>query len=267
MQTNPQVDSEKPVLNKAHIQRQFDRSAMRYDRVAKMQLDITRDLMAFASTDSNASLTVLDAGCGTGYGLLALKGAYPKASLMGLDLAPAMLEVAKGRCPQANYYLGDIEQLPFQSDSFGLTWSSSAIQWCDLSIAAKELSRVTKSGGQILVSTFSNGTLQEWRNLWCLTDVDSRFESIESIAKAFGQAGLTKVRLETRTYIQEFTSFNEAVKSIRDLGAGNAEHDRSRGLFGVEQYKKIKSKVDAMITLYGSLKLPYVVTFVVADKE
>jgi len=37
MQLNRQTVMSKHELNKAHIQRQFDRSASRYDRVAQMQ--------------------------------------------------------------------------------------------------------------------------------------------------------------------------------------------------------------------------------------
>ena len=160
MQLNHQTAMPKHELNKTHIQRQFDRSASRYDRVAQMQLQITQDLLAYVQVKPSKDLKVLDAGCGTGYGMQALADAYSKASITGVDIAPAMLEMAQVRCPDAQCLVGDIEQLQFQSNFFDLTWSSSAIQWCDVERAAKELMRVTKPGGQVLVSTFSNGTLQ-----------------------------------------------------------------------------------------------------------
>ena len=267
MQLDRQIELSGLQLDKTHIQRQFDRSASRYDDVAQMQLQITQDLMAYAPVKARSGLQILDAGCGTGYGMQALADVYPKASIVGVDIAPAMLEIAKVQCPHAQCQVGDIEQLQFQSNSFDLTWSSSAVQWCDIEQAAKELLRVTKPGGQVLVSTFSNGTLQDWRALWSLANTDDRFESDKSIVNAFQQAGLIDIKFETRTYAQSFTSFKQAVNSIRDLGAGNAEQSRSRGLFGVEQYKDIKVKVEKLIALNGELKLPYFVTFVTGTKD
>jgi len=191
---------------------------------------------------------------------------YPRAIFTGLDLSSSMLNEAQKNYPQAEFKQGDIEQLPFEDEAFDLTWSSSAIQWCDADKAISELVRVTQAGGQILLSTFTAGTLQDWRALWSLQD-SQRFDSVEKVESAFMNAGVSNVRLLTKVYTQTFTSFKSAVSSIRDLGAGNAEENRSRGLLGVQQYKRIKAQIDQTIADHGQLELPYFVTFVVAEKE
>jgi len=259
-----QSEAKQMSLNKSHIQRQFDRSAIRYDQVANMQKEIVNDLLTNSQLDWCPE-SVLDAGCGTGYGLERLINTYPDAIFTGLDLSPSMLKVAQKNGLNAKFKQGDIEQLPFEENAFDLTWSTSAIQWCETDKAIAELVRVTRSGGQILLSTFTSGTLQSWRALWSLNE-SQRFDSLEKIEAAFINAGASNVRLVTKVYTQTFNSFNEAVNSIRDLGAGNAEEARSRGLFGVTQYKEIKARVEKVIAADGKIELPYFVTFVVAEK-
>ena len=255
-------------LNKAQIQRQFDRSARRYDQVAQMQRKIVGDMLDLAgSTKGSVSTSsILDAGCGTGYGLQELVNAYPQADFSGLDLAPSMLEVARKCTPQAQFYQGDIEQLPFSDQSFDLVWSSSAIQWCETQQAISELARVAQSGGQVLISTFSEGTLTQWRSLWSLGESERRFESVETIESSVIKAGLKNIRIHSKTYTQAFFSFTEAVNSIRDLGAGNAEYDRSKGLLGAARYKSIRRKFEQVIEQQGQFDMPYVVTFIIAQK-
>jgi len=251
-------------FKKAHIKRQFDRSAYRYDQVAGMQKKIANDLLEYSSLSVCPS-NILDAGCGTGYGLELLIKAYPRAIFTGLDLASSMLEVAQTNKPQVQFKQGDIEQLPFEGEMFDLTWSSSAIQWCDTNAAIDELVRVTRPSGQIVLSTFTKGTLQNWRKLWSLENTQ-RFVWPEDVVSAFNDAGISNLRTITKTYTQTFRSFKSAVSSIRDLGAGNAEESRSRGLFGIDRYKAIKAKVDNTISVDGELELPYFVTFVIAEK-
>lgn len=51
---------------------------------------------------------VLDAGCGLGDGLLALRGAYPQARLHGLEWSRPLALLCRLRCPWARVRRGDI---------------------------------------------------------------------------------------------------------------------------------------------------------------
>ena len=254
-------------LNKDHIQRQFDRCANSYDQVAQMQRDIVADLASLMNVDlvSNSSLNVLDAGCGTGYGLQILQQQCRSATFKGLDLAPEMLKVAQQQSPNAEFVQGDIERLPFGDNQFDLTWSSSAIQWCDFANAVDEIKRVTKPEGAILLSTFTAGTLRQWREIWGVQSAE-RFINLAEIERALTSAGLDNVSIIEKTYEQSFTSFSSAVNSIRELGAGNAEVSRSQGLLGVERYRSIKAQVSQVIKSEGQIVLPYNVVLISANK-
>ncbi len=60
---------------------------------------------------------VLDVGCGTGFMTQHLKG-----EVVGLDQSAAMLEIARGRVPEATFVRGDALNLPFPDSAFDRTF-------------------------------------------------------------------------------------------------------------------------------------------------
>lgn len=60
---------------------------------------------------------VLDVGCGTGFVTRRLKG-----EVVGLDQSAAMLEIARGRVPEATFVRGDALELPFPDNAFDRTF-------------------------------------------------------------------------------------------------------------------------------------------------
>lgn len=96
---------------------------------------------------------VLDVGCGTGFGTEAL--ARESNHVHGLDQSPHQLSHAFekfGRRGPVRFYLGDAERLPFADNSFDVVWSSGSIEyWPNPVTALRELRRVGKPGGQVLV--------------------------------------------------------------------------------------------------------------------
>jgi len=280
-------------IDKHQVQRQFNRSAAQYDNLATMQREIVDTLMielpeslnlgiARARVDNNSrsdnsdcensdSVVICDVGCGTGYALLQLSNIYPSAKLTGLDIAPAMLQAAARRFSagentalRVELLQGDIESLPFGPSSLNLCFSSSAIQWCDTAVAAKQMYTALKPGGSALISSFLRGTLQSWRALW--GNNDQRFLSLAEFERAISSSGLVLDRLWTESYIQSFDSFHGALKSVRNLGAGNASAARPKGLMSRARFADIRAQVDAIIQQNGVIELSYQVVYAKASK-
>lgn len=95
---------------------------------------------------------VLDVATGTGSA--AVPAAAAGARVTGLDLVPALLDVARRRADQAGvrveWIAGDAEALPFADASFDLVLSTLGIQFApDHRRAAAELARVCRPGGRI----------------------------------------------------------------------------------------------------------------------
>lgn len=98
-------------------------------------------------------LVVLDAGCGTGWHskILSEKG----HSIFGIDLSEKQIAQAKRNNPLCNFMVGDIRYLPFDDDTFDVSYTINTLHhlgsWRVQEKALRELARVTKKDGLIIV--------------------------------------------------------------------------------------------------------------------
>jgi len=107
---------------------------------------------------------VLDVGCGTGALLRALRGAEPRARVRGVDLTPAMLRVAARKLGAgAGLAAADAAALPFAAGSFDLVVSTSSLHyWPDPVAGLREMGRVARPGGRIVVTDWCDDFLACW---------------------------------------------------------------------------------------------------------
>ncbi|MGH1541971.1 MAG: methyltransferase domain-containing protein [Arenicella sp.] len=253
-------------LNKKKVLNQFNKAAYSYDSVAGMQRMIVDELCRLMPTSFSADSKLIDLGCGTGYALQQLTGLFPDLSLHGVDIAPKMLEVANEAASQVSYFAADIEHLPFNDHSFDIVFSSSAIQWCDLHRVGSEIKRIIRPDGQIYISSFLEGTLDNWRALWMDDNAQRQqhFANYQQVVDTFNNLGFTDIEIEQKTLEQTFTSFESAVSSIKQLGAGNATRSRETGLMSKTNYFSIKAAINTIIQEQGQLILPYKVVYITA---
>jgi len=109
---------------------------------------------ARALTPPLAGQVLLDAGCGTGWRLPAPGATGPRRTV-GIDLVPEMLRSGKGRTPKLRLAAADLGALPFADRLFDVVWCRLAIGYVsELDRAYKELARVTRRGGCVIVTDF-----------------------------------------------------------------------------------------------------------------
>lgn len=144
---------------RTHLQTNLDQ----YNTLAQAYLDspvhaagpdLARAQALVAETiEGHAS--ALDVGCGAGHLSFAL--APYVARVVALDLSPEMLDTvakaATGRgLPQIETITGTAEALPFPDGSFDLVGTRySAHHWTNLDASLKEMRRVLKPGGRLLL--------------------------------------------------------------------------------------------------------------------
>lgn len=93
---------------------------------------------------------LLDAGCGTG--LAASLASAAGASVAGIDASSALVQFAGTRTPDAEFQVGDIEQLPYADNAFGIVTAFNSAQYAVTpSDAVAELARVCAPGGQVAI--------------------------------------------------------------------------------------------------------------------
>ena len=98
---------------------------------------------------------VLDLGTGTGLAAFVVARRFPEAEVVGVDLAPGMVEQARQRTPpelaeRVRFEQGDAAKLPFEDGAFDLVQLANMIPFFE------ELARVTAPGGHLVLS-FSAG--------------------------------------------------------------------------------------------------------------
>jgi SAM-dependent methyltransferase len=100
-----------------------------------------------------AGHVVLDAGCGTGVFLRA--AADRGAIVCGLDASQGLLEIARGRVPEADLSQGDLLHLPYVDDAFDAVTGFNSFFFADDMVAAlREAGRVAKPGAPIVIQVW-----------------------------------------------------------------------------------------------------------------
>jgi SAM-dependent methyltransferase len=93
----------------------------------------------------------LDAGCGTGRHARHL--VELRHRVVGVDLTPEMLDIARAAVPDAEFVEGDLVDIPADDAQFDLVVCGLAIAHvADLGAAVGELARVLRPGGHLVVS-------------------------------------------------------------------------------------------------------------------
>lgn len=103
---------------------------------------------------------VLDIGCGKGRFAKVLVDRYPRASLVGFDLAEAMLRHVPANVRAC---AGSMTQLPFRSGAFDCVYATESLEHAvDIETAVAEMCRVAKPGGRIVIIDKNS---QQWGRL------------------------------------------------------------------------------------------------------
>jgi malonyl-CoA O-methyltransferase len=186
---------------------------------------------------------VLDIGAGTGMLLRDLAALYPRADLVGLDLAYGMGLAARANLagnPCARLMTGDAERLPFSHSTFDLVVSTSTFQWLEsLDGAFAEAYRVLAPGGTFSFALFGGKTLRElrdsYRRAWSAAGRGSeertrRFFGAAEVEEALAQVGFGSREVKSELEMESHPDVPALLRSIKRIGAGNTTPVASRGL-------------------------------------
>ena len=133
------------------VRKQFDVLAPVWDSMRSP--DAFAPLEAALGAVDGPVEAALDVGTGTGGAALEIAERFPVASVVGVDIAPAMVERARqkaGGRENLSFALGDASALPFGDASFDLVVAANMIPFFD------ELARLVRNGGSLVIA-FSLG--------------------------------------------------------------------------------------------------------------
>ena len=148
---------------------------------------------------------VLDIGFGGGYSLLALAERIPNGQVVGVDHSRDMVNAAasliRARKLHARIRVrwGNVVKLPFAARTFDKVFTVNTIYyWPDLSLGLREITRVLKPGGRLMVGFRSPASLRLVTLAW---DNFKRYEPQE-VAAAMRNVGFRLLRVEHPTLSQ-----------------------------------------------------------------
>jgi len=139
------------------------RMARLYNRLREPVLHSAIDVLQLAPGSRG-----LDAGCGPGLQAMSLARAVgPAGHVTGLDLSPESLTIAEELAEEAGlservaFQEGDVNELPFDDDSFDWAWSMDCVGYApfDPLPPLLELVRVVKPGGRLALLAWSSEKL------------------------------------------------------------------------------------------------------------
>ena len=162
-------------MSRASLAKDPHEVAAMFDGVAE-RYDLTNDLLSLGQTrlwrkavaqavDARPGERVLDLAAGTGTSSLPFQQAG--ASVVACDFSLGMLEVGKERNPHLDFAAGDAMKLPFKDGVFdAVTISFGLRNVADTTAGLRELHRVTKPGGRLLICEFSHPKFAPFRTVY-----------------------------------------------------------------------------------------------------
>lgn len=249
-------------IDKQLMRRAFDRAAHSYDQAAVLQKEVGARMLQRLDLMKHSPAMVLDAGCGTGMQSRALAVRYPQAAVLGLDIAPAMLQVARQHTPwwrrklpllSANlprYAGGDLERLPLRESSVNLLWSNLALQWSnDVGRAFAEFHRVLAPGGLLMFSSLGPDTLRELRTAFAGLDGHThvnRFLDMHDLGDQLSYAGFSAPVMDMEFFTLTYTDAQRLLRELKAIGAHNVSHGRQRGMMGKARWQKMLANYETL---------------------
>jgi SAM-dependent methyltransferase len=149
----------------------------------------------------------------TGPGSLVAKAARSGMHCTGVDLSPGMIELARKSNPGVDFWVADVEHLPFADASFDAVVCNFGIghfPYPEASVA--ECTRTLKAGGRIALSWWDDPSKQRIQGLFreAIAEIGAlpppdvpaghavyRFANTGEFARLLKGAGLTDVRVES----------------------------------------------------------------------
>lgn len=195
-----------------------------YDPVVRLttrERRVKHELVAAADIPTGG--TVLDLGCGTGTMTVWIKQQHPDAHVIGLDMDPDILGMARAKADHAEVDIEFVEasaaNMPLLSDSVDRVVSSLFFHHLlpeQKRQVMREIFRIMRSNGEVHISDWGRPSNSLMRGLFYLVQLLDGFETTEDnvrgrLVEYMEQAG-------AREY-QEHALFNTVLGTLRLIRA------------------------------------------------
>jgi SAM-dependent methyltransferase len=177
-------------------------------------------------TGIRPGISYLDIGCESG--IACRMAARMGAHVFGIDAAPGLIVIAKQRMPQGDFRIGEMEDLPYEDNSFDLVTGFNSFQYAAKPVnALKEARRVARAQAPVVIVTWGKpkdceaaAYLNALRELSPPEATNpfvlSENGKLEAVAT---KAGLTPVKVEDLDCLWSYPNLEVALAGLLSDGA------------------------------------------------
>ncbi|MBI2316637.1 MAG: malonyl-ACP O-methyltransferase BioC [Betaproteobacteria bacterium] len=235
-------------LDKRAARSRFARAASTSPEASVLAREVERRMAERLDYVKHEPARILDAGCGLGDGLRLLRGRYPKATLIGVDSAFAVVAQAISRqtiagralsqllARESHHLCADMARLPLADASVGMVWSNLALAWAGEPLATlREFQRVLEAGGLLMFSSYGPDTLKELKQAFAEADSRPhvhRFIDMHDLGDMLLAAGFAEPVMDMEVITLTYPGVDALLRDLRLSGQTNVARERSRGLMG-----------------------------------
>ncbi|MCH2548030.1 MAG: malonyl-ACP O-methyltransferase BioC [Alphaproteobacteria bacterium] len=268
------MNTTSPLFSQSHIRHAFSLHAHEYDTHAQLQQSVLFNALRQLEPIFHTDMTLLDAGCGTGYLVDLLRHCDTAFTVLSCDAAIGMCQQTVERYNDTHDNLitcADITALPYADESCDMAVSSLTLQWVDNpKDALSELYRVLKPDGYALVTTFGPMTLQELREAFSAADDlphVSDFPDSQTMQDIVRSVGFSLKNASTEFRTQNYSSVCDLMHAIRAIGATNKTHNRRKSFTGRGRFKAMEAAYSEAYETTRGVPASWEIIYLLLHKE
>ncbi|AUT58388.1 methyltransferase domain-containing protein [Paraburkholderia terrae] len=285
------TETGRPAYDSRRLRKIFDRRAATFNDVAFLPREIAQRMRERLDYIKVNPAQVLDAGCGAGDDLPALRERFPEAPVFGTDLSRAMLARAVqhdatdtswrrflpaslgkalgSRGPR--FAQADFSALPFASGAFEFIWSNLALHWHSRpDLVFPEWQRVLKVNGLLMFSTLGPDTLKELRGAYAEIEaahgVNTHkhvidFVDMHDLGDMLVESGFEIPVMDQETLTITYKSPESLLADVRRWGAYPFRREASPGVASRRMQKALLAALEARRRADGTIPLTFEVIY------
>lgn len=228
----------------------FSAAADTYDKAASVQRAVALRLMTFVE-EGPPPASILDIGCGTGLLTQLMAMRFPDASILAVDTAPRLVEIARYRLSHhrnVRFRVADIRDV--STTRFDLIVSSSSLHWIrPLSSAFSALPRLLHGNGRIVFAMMLDGTLAELHSVRSQVapskPVRARLPQRNEVLKCMDAAGLAVRREERQTLRADYPTSRHFLSAIHNVGVTGGHFSASSRPLNRRELRELFERYDS----------------------
>lgn len=246
----------------------FGKQAAAYELAAKVQQEIGERLFERLQYLKISPQRILDLGCGPGVFSRELSVMYPKAQIVGLDIAQSMLVQARKKQSWRRKWslvTADMKHMPFATGMFDLVFANQVIHWgSPLPHVFREINRVMNVNGCLMFTTLGPDTFQELRMAWSGANQYAHvneFMDMHDIGDSLMAEHFLEPVMDMELLSVHYETLPQLLNALKTQGVRNINPERNQGLTGKSAWKQFEKNYANFLTDKGKYPLTYEVVY------